>query len=924
MLIVFPNRPTLAFARTFLLSLALATGMTAAMSAPSLMTLNAAGKNARSQFDIKSAATPVQLNRAAMAKLRTLDELEFILPNGISHLIVFDRIEDHGGDIRSSVGYLKNFGKDFRVILTTGPSGTFGSIRTPETIYRIVPGQDGQDLLVDMTEEQKHIPFIDLGDDARRAPDEPTPSLKDKGLQASAMRASAQPVEQAIALATPTPQATIDLMIVYTTGLANKLGAGLLTRLNNLVTAANTAYIDSEVAITLRLVNTTQVNYTDAPGDGAALDAITPGRIQFDPFFANIETIRNANGADMVSFLRTGADFGGSGIAWITTTTTPRANFMYSVVTGCTAGCDSVFIHELGHNMGNAHDRATAAAQEGGTPTPQSGANPYAFGHYFCANGTLTCNPFVIGGCGVSPNITLPRCAVSSPNDIGTIMSYFNPVKLKFSNPALNCALPNAAAQPCGVANSEDNARSMNDMRLALQAIKASVGAISSTALSSSLNPSITGQSVTFTATVTGSVGVPTGSVIFRDGASVITNCSLVAVTASGVAQCVTAGFTQGGHSITALYQGNSVYNTSTSAALIQTVNPITFLLSVTRAGGGNGQISSSPAGIDTAIGANSANFNAGQSVTLTASPQIGSSFAGWTGGGCGVSSNCVITMNAITSVTATFNVVQTVPTSPTIGTATPGNAQALIAFTPPASDGGSPITGYTATCNPGAIRTPSAASPVNVVNLVNGTAYTCSVTANNTLGSSAASGTVAVTPTLGAALALASVVSRKTHTGVGNFDIVIGTAPPITGPVSVEPRAIGSGHSVLFKFNNTITNAGTVSVVDGLGASVNATAATFGTDAVLVTIAALADNKRITISLNGVNTNLNTSASMGFLIGDFNNTRSVNASDINGVKAHNGQATNLSNFKFDVNASGAISASDISAVKARSGLVLP
>ena len=83
-------------------------------------------------------------------------------------------------------------------------------------------------------------------------------------------------------------------------------------------------------------------------------------------------------------------------------------------------------------------------------------------------------------------------------------------------------------------------------------------------------------------------------------------------------------------------------------------------------------------------------------------------------------------------------------------------------------------------------------------------------------------------------------------------------------------------------------------------------------------------DLTRLTIRVNDVNGKLDVAASMGFLFGDANNSRSVNSSDISGVKAKSGQSANLLNFRFDVNASGAINSSDISAVKARSGLVLP
>ena len=311
---------SMTLARTLMLVLALGTNITSAISAPSLMTPGVAGNAARTRFDIKSAAMPILLNRAALDNLQRQDEFELVLPNATRHMIVFDRIEDHGG-IRSSVGFLKDFGKDYRVIITTGPTGSFGSIRTPDTNYRIVPGQDGQDLLVDMTEEHKHIPFIELGNDARRAPLAPSNGIEDEGLAVASTSSKVQGGEPGILLSTPTPQTTVDLMIVYTKGLATRLGAGLMTRLYNLVTAANTAYIDSEVAITLRLVNATMVNYPDAPeGDGTALDAITPSFGGGSGVFSNIEAIRNANGADLVSFLRNGSDFGGSGIAWLTTT----------------------------------------------------------------------------------------------------------------------------------------------------------------------------------------------------------------------------------------------------------------------------------------------------------------------------------------------------------------------------------------------------------------------------------------------------------------------------------------------------------------------------------------------------------------------------------------------------------------------------
>lgn len=75
------------------------------------------------------------------------------------------------------------------------------------------------------------------------------------------------------------------------------------------------------------------------------------------------------------------------------------------------------------------------------------------------------------------------------------------------------------------------------------------------------------------------------------------------------------------------------------------------------------------------------------------------------------------------------------VPGAPTIGTATAGNAQATVAFTPPGDIGGGPITGYRVTSSPGGITATGASSPITVTGLTNGTAYTFTVAAQNAGG---------------------------------------------------------------------------------------------------------------------------------------------------------------------------------------------
>jgi hypothetical protein len=93
------------------------------------------------------------------------------------------------------------------------------------------------------------------------------------------------------------------------------------------------------------------------------------------------------------------------------------------------------------------------------------------------------------------------------------------------------------------------------------------------TVVTSSRNPSVYGESVTFTARVTvkspGS-GVPTGTVLFYDGTTQIGTGTLNSV---GQATFTTSSLAVGNHSITAVYDGDTNFTSSTSASLSQKVN---------------------------------------------------------------------------------------------------------------------------------------------------------------------------------------------------------------------------------------------------------------------------------------------------------------------------------------------------------------
>ena len=112
--------------------------------------------------------------------------------------------------------------------------------------------------------------------------------------------------------------------------------------------------------------------------------------------------------------------------------------------------------------------------------------------------------------------------------------------------------------------------------------------AATTTALVSSLNPSVSGQSVTFTATVSGS-GSPTGTVQFAiDGRNAGTPVALT----GGQSTYTTSALTVGMHSVTAAYGGDAANASSMSSTLTQTVTAakVSTTLTLTNATGGQGQ----------------------------------------------------------------------------------------------------------------------------------------------------------------------------------------------------------------------------------------------------------------------------------------------------------------------------------------------
>jgi hypothetical protein len=164
-----------------------------------------------------------------------------------------------------------------------------------------------------------------------------------------------------------------------------------------------------------------------------------------------------------------------------------------------------------------------------------------------------------------------------------------------------------------------------------------------------------------------------------------------------------------------------------------------------------------------------------------------------------------------------------TVPSAPTIVTASPGNGQVSLAWTAPSSNGGSTIIMYTVTSNNNIIKDVSGTLTSTIVSgLTNGTSYTFTVQAINIAGASSPSSpsnsvtlfSVPSAPTIGTATP-------------GNGQVSLAwTAPSSNGGSTIIMYTVTSNNNIIKDVSGTLTST----IVSGL---TNGTSYTFTVKAI-------------------------------------------------------------------------------------------
>ena len=387
---------------------------------------------------------PVSLSEAHALHAMQTGQMVIKAPNGE---LLRLKYESHVESPDGNWSWIGRNADGATAILTFGEKAVFGTIPQGASDVLRLTMNAGQAWLV-QTDRSK---LAGLDGATRRSGTDQLipPKLAAAAMSTASMRAESVGATPAAATA------VVDVLLGYTNGLSAQLGSesAAITRLNFLIVTTNQAYANSGVNMRVRLVKTMSVAYPDNTDNGDALEKLTGyksggGAITPDPAFNALRAAREETGADLVSLVRPfrTPENNGCGIAWLIggggkgDFKKEDAPFGYSVVSDgvdkdegdkheyyCR---DETLAHELGHNMGQAHNKEDSKNDDG---SQSYGVHPYSFGY-----------------------------REASTTGFYTVMAY--PLKdgsqsaiPYFANPAVMYS-----DRATGVANESDNTRSLN------------------------------------------------------------------------------------------------------------------------------------------------------------------------------------------------------------------------------------------------------------------------------------------------------------------------------------------------------------------------------------------------------------------------------------------------------------------------------
>jgi hypothetical protein len=236
------------------------------------------------------------------------------------------------------------------LIISTTNNNSLASIRIPETGERYRIQMD--------TLTGTHYLLEENTDQLDELEDGPTPIPPPLTKQeAEEIRMLSE-----IIVAGPLEPVNLDVMIVYTPlarQWADSYGGGIANVIAQAVAKGQLALDNSNTVLTITLVYSGEVTYTESGSSSTDLDRL---QNTSDGYMDSVHTLRNQYYADIVGLFTKVEDAGGVGYLLSTTSGSPAYAFSISRVQQ--AGWTYTYIHEMGHNMG-CHHRKDQATQPG-------------------------------------------------------------------------------------------------------------------------------------------------------------------------------------------------------------------------------------------------------------------------------------------------------------------------------------------------------------------------------------------------------------------------------------------------------------------------------------------------------------------------------------------------------------------------------
>jgi hypothetical protein len=345
----------------------------------------------------------IVFNFASLSQINS-ERLIFPLPDGKLHIAVqrkTEGFEERGKDDFTWRGELKENGLSGDVVLTFKDGSVSGLIYAGNTVYEIVL-KAGRQILVELDQNK----FPDCAGEIKS--DEFEYEAENTAPFGNVPNAPADTGN------------TIDVLVLYTSSVRSSLGGDSQSQsfAQQAVDSSNTAYINSRITQRVRLARAQLSPVSEAGSLSTELSNLRAN--------STVASLRNQYRADLVAMIsNTG---GGCGIGYLMGSSSGNQNNAFTVTSRTCVVGNLSFAHELGHNMGSAHNPENGS---GGTYS-------YSYGHW--ANGVFR-----------------------------TVMSYSNPCASGctrvafFSNPSVTYS-----GRPTGT-STRDNARSINntDVRIA-------------------------------------------------------------------------------------------------------------------------------------------------------------------------------------------------------------------------------------------------------------------------------------------------------------------------------------------------------------------------------------------------------------------------------------------------------------------------